>query len=96
MKKLARMNQEVIVPGHGPVMRDNDYVLLTTNLLESVVARVRQAVDQDMSLDETQTGMDVESFRARLGSRELVPTRAFERFFLRPAVEQAYKELKER
>ncbi|MCH8805930.1 MAG: MBL fold metallo-hydrolase [Planctomycetes bacterium] len=96
MRKLARIDQEVIVPGHGPVMRNNDYVLLITSLLEKVVSRVRQALDQELSLEETQKGIDVEGFRARLGSQDLVPTRAFERFFLRPAVEQAYKELKER
>lgn len=47
MRKLARLDPGVIVPGHGPVMRNHDYLLLTIGLLESVVSRVQQAVDQD-------------------------------------------------
>ena len=94
MKKLAALDARVIIPGHGPVMTDKKYLLLLTSLLETLVAQVRQALDRGLSADDTYKAINGEALRATLGDAQTVPALPFERFFLRPAVEQAYAELK--
>ena len=64
-KKLAALDADVIVPGHGRVQRDKSYLTLETELIESLVAQVRGSVERGLSLDETRKALDLRSFRRR-------------------------------
>ncbi len=93
MKKLALLDAETIVPGHGPIMRDKEYMTLVTNLLESVVSQVREAIGQNMSLDSTLEFVNVTEFKKQIVKNDARLSRGFDMFFLRPAIESAYQKL---
>ena len=38
---IERENPRIVIPGHGPLMRDLRYVRMERELLDSVIARVR-------------------------------------------------------
>jgi len=51
LEKLLALNHTAIVPGHGPVLRDDSYVRLMTKLFTSMNEQVLQAVARGETLD---------------------------------------------
>jgi cyclase len=94
LKRLAQFDAQIIVPGHGPTQRDKEYLLAVTELLESVVSQVKDAVGRGLSLEETRKTVDLEAFRKRLAGDDPARNYAFNAYFITPAIERAYKEAK--
>lgn len=46
LKMLSRMDVNVIIPGHGPALRDKNYLNLVAELFDSAVTQVRAALEQ--------------------------------------------------
>jgi cyclase len=92
--KLKAMGAITIVPGHGPVQHNNDYIDLVSNLLQSFNSQVQRAVQQNLSLDDTRKKVDVGSFEKQFAGDNPNRRRNFEAYFLGMAVERAYKEAK--
>jgi len=92
MRRLMALDAAMIVPGHGPVMRDWAYARMITDLLESTGAQVRDAVARGLSLEDTRKAVDVSALRARMVGADPILARNFDQFFLAPAVEAAYKD----
>jgi len=92
IRGLMALDATIVVPGHGPVMRDWTYARLVTELLESIGAQVRKAVSRGLSLEDTRKVVDAASFRARMVGDDPVLGRNFDRFFLQPAIDAAFKE----
>jgi glyoxylase-like metal-dependent hydrolase (beta-lactamase superfamily II) len=92
--KLKAIGAATIVPGHGPVQHNNDYIDLVSSLLQSFNSQVQQAVRQNLSLDETRKKVDVASFEKQFAGDNPNRRRNFEAYFLGMAVERAYKEAK--
>ena len=93
LKRLALLDAAVIVPGHGPLLRDEAYLNLVSILLESVVAQVRKAHERGLSVEAAVEAVDVDELRDRMAGGDEPGRRAFQRFFLRPAVESVYQQL---
>ena len=93
MRRVRALGARVLVPGHGPVMRDYTYFDLVDELLQRVVAQARGAVDAGTSLETLQQEVDLGGLRARLTGGDEAIAQAFDRFFLMPALESAYGEL---
>jgi len=90
--KLKAIGATTIVPGHGPVQHNNDYMDQVSALLRSVNSQVQQAVRQNLSLDDTRKKVDVASFEKQFAGDNPNRQRNFEAYFLGMAVERAYKE----
>jgi cyclase len=70
LQKMAQLDAEIIVPGHGPVLHDKTYLYLVTDLLKSAVEQVRARIRQIghpgfHSLDEVKNSVDLTPFRAK-------------------------------
>ena len=64
LQQLRALDFEVLIPGHGPAMRDRAYVDLQIKLLESVVTQVRAALLKGAAtLDEVQKEVSVGDLR---------------------------------
>lgn len=94
MKKLRELDASVIVPGHGPLMRDKEYVDTVIALLESVTSQVQDAVKRGLTLEETRKAVNLESFRRRLAGDDPVRLETFDDSIIRVGIERAYKEAK--
>jgi len=94
LRKLMAIDAATIVPGHGPVQHDFEYVKLVASALDSVTRQVRAAVQEGLSLDETRARVDLTPLRARFAGASLDRARAFHDAFEKPAVERAYEEAK--
>jgi glyoxylase-like metal-dependent hydrolase (beta-lactamase superfamily II) len=90
---LARVDSlpaDVLVPGHGPVYRDRAYLRQVQELLRALVARVHDAAATGASLEDTKARVTLEDWKQRFAGDDAGKQRAFESFFLAPAVERAW------
>lgn len=94
MKKLRELDAAVIVPGHGPLMRDKEYLDAVIALLESVTSQAQDAVRRGLTLEETRKAVNLESFRKRLAGDDAVRLETFDDSIIRVGIERAYKEAK--
>lgn len=91
---LAAIDAKVIVPGHGPLMRDWSYAHHVRDALREIDAQVQAAVAQGKTLEEAQGAVKVDAVAlgfAPPGADDF-RVRAFAGAFVTPAVERAYQE----
>ena len=92
---LARVDSlpaDIVFPGHGPVMRDRNYLHDVQGLLRALVAEVGAAVADSTSLVDTQKQVTLPEWKQKFTSGEDAKQRAFDSFFLAPAVERAWRQ----
>ena len=94
LKKLRELDANVIVPGHGQIQKDKQYLDLVTSLLESVLQQTRDAAAKGLSLEDTRKVVDLEFFRVKFAGDDPARNKAFTEYFVTPAIERGYKEAK--
>ena len=95
LRKLAALDVDIIVPGHGEVQRDRAYLLRLTRLLETVQTQVAAAVNAGLSLEATRKKVTLaDEQREFCGAREFQTwcESSFDNNFVLPAIERSYKE----
>jgi glyoxylase-like metal-dependent hydrolase (beta-lactamase superfamily II) len=94
LKKLMAVDATVIVPGHGPVLRDWHYAKQVIALLEAIRSQVGEAVRQGATLEETRKRVNLDDFRRTFAGDDYDRDKAFRDFFVLSAVERAWQEAK--
>ncbi|HVH55528.1 MAG TPA: MBL fold metallo-hydrolase [Vicinamibacterales bacterium] len=93
LKKLRALDADVILPGHGPLMRDTAYLDSVIELFESLTQQVRAAIKRGLTLDETKQAVDLEKLRIRFTGDDPVRKGMFADSLMRSALEDVYKAL---
>jgi glyoxylase-like metal-dependent hydrolase (beta-lactamase superfamily II) len=75
MDRLAGLDADSIVPGHGPVMHDKSYVLLVRDLLKSARDQVNAKLATSgppmfAGMEEVKSAVDLSSFRQRFAGND--------------------------
>jgi cyclase len=83
---------DTFVPGHGPVMRDRDYLHAVQGLLRDLVAEAQRAVADGLTLERAKERITLPEWRKKLAGDDAERGRAFDAFWLAPAVERAYRQ----
>jgi glyoxylase-like metal-dependent hydrolase (beta-lactamase superfamily II) len=94
LDRLKGVQAAHIVPGHGDVQHDYQFVDLTRELLAFTRDEARAAVRAGVPLDSLRKRIDFGPFIERLSGGDLVRTDAFNSFYRYPGVERAYEEAK--
>lgn len=63
IEKLLTLPAKVIVPGHGPVLRDNEYLKLMSRLLTSLKNQTAAAVARGETLEQARKRVNLTEFR---------------------------------
>jgi glyoxylase-like metal-dependent hydrolase (beta-lactamase superfamily II) len=82
----------VIVPGHGALQRDHEYLDLVVALLRSTLEQAKNAVARGMDLEATRKAVDMEALKQRFTGGNPAKGRAFDAYFKGPSVERAWRE----
>lgn len=90
--KLRSLPAKVIIPGHGPIQRDWNYLDLLTELFTSITTQTRDAVAKGLDLEATRKAVDLSAFRTRFLKGDETLGRAFDGYVVGPAVERAWLE----
>jgi len=83
LQKLAQLDAEMIVPGHGPILHDKTYVYLLRDLMQSVVDQMNEKLRQTapamfQTVDDVKGGVDLSAFRARFAGNDKEMGAAFD------------------
>jgi glyoxylase-like metal-dependent hydrolase (beta-lactamase superfamily II) len=65
LERLRALKPSVIVPGHGPVMRDDSYVRSMVDLLAFMKREVDAAAARGETLEQTRKSVNLSEFRMR-------------------------------
>lgn len=92
LEKLRELHPAVIVPGHGPLLRDGAYVALMARLFASVLRQTRAAVARGESLQQALRSVDLEKFRRAFARDDQVRNVLFSQYVAEPATVAAYRQ----
>ncbi len=88
--RVDALDATMLFPGHGPVHKDREYLRQVKSLLESTVERVREAVNDHASLEETKTRVKLADWRAKFAGADPIRQSMFDQWYLAPAVERTW------
>jgi cyclase len=94
LKALSHLDVNVIIPGHGQVQHDKNYLNLVTESLQSVVDQVHEALQRGMTLAETQKSLRLDAIRVKFTHDDPQLNAEFQGNFL-PIIRQIYDEATE-
>ncbi len=95
MKALSAIDAVAIVPGHGPVEHDKQYMLLVTQALEALSQQSHAAVKQGLTQEQFQKSVDMAKFRSQFAGANAARGRNFDEYFVSPGAVRAYREAKD-
>lgn len=92
LEALRALRPKVVIPGHGAAMRDLSYVDRVAGLIRTTRERVAPLAAEGLSLEETQSRVDLsDQAEAFVGSDPWL-RRWFKSYWVTPFVESAWKE----
>jgi cyclase len=87
--RLIALKPSVILPGHGPVMRDDSYVRQVAGLMDSINRQTRDAVARGESLEAARKSVKLDEFRKTFAGESHVRNALFSMYVEGPAVASA-------
>jgi len=94
LDSIVALHPAVIVPGHGPVMRDLSYVNTVRRMISTAREQTLAAVANGLSADSTLATVRLGALRDEVAGNEKQMRVMFESFFRRPIVARVYEEAK--
>lgn len=96
LEKLLAIKAPIIVPGHGPVMKDDSYVRLMAQLLASIKQQVEAAVARGETLEQTRKSVNLEEFRKAIAGDSPLKRSLFADYVIGPGIAGAYRQATEK
>jgi len=94
LERLLALKPKIMIPGHGPVMRDDSYVRLMARLFRSIKTQVEAAVARGESLEQTRKSVDLSEFEKLFAGESVMRREIFRGYVVGPAVGAAYADAK--
>jgi len=91
LKQLKTLPASYIVPGHGEIMTDTDYIDLLIDALSFVADNVDRLAAEGKSLDEVRAALDWSRIEQRFTNGDALLALFFDGWFKTPIVEAEYK-----
>ncbi|HEY9101536.1 MBL fold metallo-hydrolase [Chitinimonas sp.] len=91
--RLAALKPSLIVPGHGPLLRDDRYLLQMQNLMRVVTERTHSAMAGGTTLEQVQKTVKLDDLRRSFAGDSPVRNLLFSSYVAGPAVTSAYHDL---
>ncbi len=91
--RVLDLHPTVIVPGHGPVMRDETYPRLMAALFQSITEQVTAAVTRGEDLDATRKSVNLDEFKKKFAGDSVLRRIVFANYVTYPAVESAFRDV---
>lgn len=90
LQQLKTFNAKYIVPGHGDIMTDTNYLDLLAETMNLIATQVDAQVAQGKTLDDVRAGMDWSPVEERFTSGDAMLAALFNLWFKAPIVEAQY------
>ena len=98
LTRLAQLDADTIVPGHGDVQHDKSFLYQVIDLMKSVIDQVNDRLNQNdyATIDEVKKSLDLKSFRQAIAGDDKDNGEFFDGSIGSGFVELAYHEAKQR
>jgi cyclase len=90
LEKLLALKHTVIVPGHGPALRDDSYVRLMSRLFLSMRQQVTAAAARGETLEQARKSVNLDEFRKQFVGGSRVRRDIFDSYVLGAGLAAAY------
>lgn len=91
LRKLKALDFETLIPGHGELQRDQQYVDLLIETLEMVDERMEALVADNLSEEEAVEALDLSGVEERFTDGDAFLAKRFEVWFKQPIAQAAYR-----
>ncbi|HYY57618.1 MAG TPA: MBL fold metallo-hydrolase [Pyrinomonadaceae bacterium] len=92
LERLRALRPAIIVPGHGPVLRDDSYVKLIADMFASIKEQTEAAVSRGETLEQTRKIVRIDEFRKQITGDSRLRSVIFNMYVAGPAVEAAFND----
>lgn len=92
LDSVRGLKPAVMVPGHGPVLRDFTYIDQVSGLLQSIAAQTRTAVAAGKTLEQTREAMNLSRFHDTFVGAHAEREETFQSSILHSSIQAAYEE----
>jgi glyoxylase-like metal-dependent hydrolase (beta-lactamase superfamily II) len=92
LERLIALKPAVIIPGHGPVMRDDSYPRLVARLLNSIRDQTAAAIRRGETLEQARQSVNLAEFRDAVAGNSRLRGFVFDNYVTQPAIAAAFKQ----
>jgi glyoxylase-like metal-dependent hydrolase (beta-lactamase superfamily II) len=92
LNELSRLPYELLVPGHGDVQRDQQYIRQLVRTLTLIREQVAVSVAKGMDLEATTRALDPSAFESAFTNGDAVRSKLFTAWWLKPIARSAWLE----
>ena len=92
LEKMLALPTTVLIPGHGPVMRDDLYARSVLALLNGLNDQVKAAAARGESLADARKHVDLGDFRTRFAGDSALKGSLFDNYVLYPGVQRSFQQ----
>jgi glyoxylase-like metal-dependent hydrolase (beta-lactamase superfamily II) len=93
LQRLSEKGAKIIVPGHGAVQHDTEYLQLVLTLLRNTVVAVRVAQENGTPFSALMDAVDLSDLEKRFTGGDAEKSFAWNSYFLAPGLESAWVSL---
>lgn len=90
LRRIRDLNAIIVIPGHGPAMRDNSYIDRMIALMDTITQRVDAERAKGGPLDEARSRIDLSDLRKQFANGSEVNGALFDAYVSGPAVTNAW------
>lgn len=90
--RIRDLHPKIIVPGHGPVLRDDRYLATLQEMFSAIASGAKTAAARGLTLEQARKAIDLKPFRDALAGDSRVRRILFSTYVAGPAVEAAFNE----
>jgi cyclase len=92
LDRIRELQPAVIVPGHGPIMRDDGYLKQLAGLFTSLAQQVDASVARGATLEATRANVHLDDWRTTFAGTSQLRAFLFDYYVTGPGVAAAYRE----
>jgi glyoxylase-like metal-dependent hydrolase (beta-lactamase superfamily II) len=92
LQSVKELSPAIIVPGHGPVMRDFAYLDQVSGLLQAMATQAHDAVGRGLTLEQTRDSMNLSTWHDRFVAGQEEREGTFQASIMQSGIEAAFEE----
>jgi glyoxylase-like metal-dependent hydrolase (beta-lactamase superfamily II) len=94
LRKVAELDFTTLIPGHGEVQRDKEYLKLYITLLEEVSAQINKSIESGLTKEETIKKININEIEERFTKGDALRRYYFNEYFKEPHFDRIYDLIK--
>lgn len=94
LKKAYAIDFNILIPGHGEIQKDKEYLNLYITLLEQVATQIEKAIMAGLSKEETIKNIDISEIERRFTKMDALLRYYFNSYFKEPHFDRVYDLIK--